>query len=166
MQTYIRVVSAVSRAFGIFSMLLLAAAVLVVSQMIFVRYVLNGSTIWQTEFVIYAVIAATLLGSPAVLIDRGHVGVDLLPEAMHGRGRLVLQIIAGVASLAFCAVLAWSGWVYFHEALTRGWKTATVWALPLWIPLLPMPVGIGLLCLQYVAELMKLANPRLGGRPA
>ena len=141
MQTYIRVVSAVSRAFGIFSMLLLAAAVLVVSQMIFVRYVLNGSTIWQTEFVIYAVIAAT-----------------------HGRGRLVLQIIAGVASLAFCAVLAWSGWVYFHEALTRGWKTATVWALPLWIPLLPMPVGIGLLCLQYVAELMKLANPRCWAR--
>ncbi|WP_436638098.1 TRAP transporter small permease subunit [Microbaculum sp. FT89] len=166
MQTYIRVVSSVSRAFGIFSMLLLAAAVLVVSQMIFVRYVLNGSTIWQTEFVIYSIIAATLLGSPAVLIDRGHVGVDLLPEAMHGRGRLVLQIIAGVASLVFCAVLAWSGWIYFHEALTRGWKTATVWALPLWIPLLPMPVGIGLLCLQYVAELMKLTNPGLGERPA
>jgi TRAP-type C4-dicarboxylate transport system permease small subunit len=26
----------------------------------------------------------------------------------------------------------------------------------LWIPLLPLPVGIGLLGLQYIAELMKL----------
>jgi TRAP-type C4-dicarboxylate transport system permease small subunit len=166
MQAYIRVVSAFSRALGLFSMALMAAAVLVVSQMIFVRYVLNGSTIWQTEFVIYAIIAATLLGSPAVLIDKGHVGVDLLPEALHGRGRLILRLIAGIASLLFCIVLAYSGWLYFHEALTRGWKTATVWALPLWIPLLPLPLGIGLLCLQYVAELMKLAHPGAGERPA
>jgi TRAP-type C4-dicarboxylate transport system permease small subunit len=163
MQAYIRVVSAVSRACGGFAMLLLAAAVLVVSQMIFVRYVMNGSTVWQTEFVVYSVVAATFLGSPMVLIDRGHVGVDLLPEALHGRGRVILQLIAGIASLAFCIALAWSGWLYFHEALTRGWKTATVWALPLWIPLLPMPVGIGLLCLQYLAELLKLADPRLAG---
>jgi len=159
MQAYIRVVSTVSRAFGIFSMLLLASAVLVVSHMIFVRYVLNGSTIWQTEFVIYAIIAATLLGSPAVLIDRGHVGVDLLPQSMHGPGQTILRAIAGIASLIFCMALGWSGWSYFHEALLGGWKTATVWALPLWIPLLPFPVGMGLLCLQYIAELMKLAGP-------
>jgi TRAP-type C4-dicarboxylate transport system permease small subunit len=31
-----------------------------------------------------------------------------------------------------------------------------VWRLPLWIPLLPLPLGILLLCLQYVAELWKL----------
>ncbi len=166
MHAYIRTVSALSRACGLFSMALLASAVLVVSQMIFIRYVLNGSTIWQTEFVIYAIIAATLLGSPSVLIDKGHVGVDLLPEALHGRGRFVLRIISGVASLIFCIALAYSGWLYFHEALTRGWKTATVWALPLWIPLLPLPLGIGLLCLQYIAELMKLADPGAGERAA
>jgi TRAP-type C4-dicarboxylate transport system permease small subunit len=162
MQAYIRAVSAVSRALGIFSMLLMASAVLVVSQMIFVRYVLKGSTVWQTEYVIYAIIAATLLGSPAVLIDRGHVGVDLLPEALNRSGRTVLQMIAGIASLIFCVALGWSGWLYFHEALAGGWKTGTVWDLPLWIPLLPFPVGIGLLCLQYVAELMKLVDPKAG----
>ncbi len=37
MQAYIRVVSAVSRAFGILAMLLMASAVLVVSHMIFGR---------------------------------------------------------------------------------------------------------------------------------
>ncbi len=87
-------------------------------------------------------------------------------EALHGRGSLALRLIAGLASLIFCIALAYSGWLYFHEALTRGWKTATVWALPLWIPLLPLPLGIGLLCLQYIAELMKLANPRAGERAA
>ena len=42
--------------------------------------------------------------------------------------------------------------------LPGGWPTDTVWKLPLWIPLLPLPLGIGLLCLQYVAEMIKLGK--------
>lgn len=159
MATYIRVISALSRAGGLVSMVLLAGSVIVVCQMVFARYVLNASTVWQTEFVIYSIVAATFIGSPYVLTLKGHVGVDLLPLALGGRGQFWLEAAGGVLSLVFCAALAWSGWHYFYEAWAGGWRTDTVWALPLWIPLLPLPAGIGLLCLQYVAELMKL----LGG---
>lgn len=155
---YVHIVDALSRAAGAIATLLLAGAVLVVCQMIFVRYVLNGSTIWQTEFVIFSIVAATFIGSPYVLLHRGHVRVDLLPEALTGRRRLALEIAAGLLSIVFCAMLGWAGWHYFYEAASRGWKTETVWALPLWIPLLPLPLGFGLLCLQYVAELLKLAD--------
>ncbi len=156
METYVRVVSAVSRAFGVFAILLLVAALVVVCQMVFLRYVFAASTVWQTEFVIYAVVAATFLGSAHVLLLKGHVNVDLLPMSVGPRARFVLEITSALLSLVFCAMLAWSGWTYFHEAWARGWTTATVWALPLWIPLLPLPLGIGLLSLQYVAELWKL----------
>ena len=30
------------------------------------------------------------------------------------------------------------------------------WALPLWIPYLSLPLGIGLLSLQYVADILAL----------
>jgi TRAP-type C4-dicarboxylate transport system permease small subunit len=93
-----------------------------------------------------------------VLVHRGHVNVDLLPNAAGPRGRFALELAAGLVSLVFAALLAWSGWHYFHEALSEGWTTPTVWALPLWIPLLPLPLGIGLLTLQYVAELWTLAR--------
>ncbi|MBU1210011.1 MAG: TRAP transporter small permease [Alphaproteobacteria bacterium] len=139
-------------------MLLLAAAVLVVCQMIFIRYALNSSTVWQTEFVIYSIMASTFIGSPYVLLHRGHVGVDLVPTMLGGPGRFILEMIGGIISLAFCIVLAYSGWIYFHEAWEGGWTTDTVWALPLWIPLLPLPLGIGMLCVQYVAELIKLTQ--------
>ena len=55
-------------------------------------------------------------------------------------------------------ILTWSGWNYFHEAWVGRWTTDTVWALPLWIPLLPLPVGMGLLCLQYTAEILKIVS--------
>lgn len=158
MNVFVRVVDRISQTFGVIAMLLLAAAVLVVCQMIFIRYALNASTVWQTEFVIYSIMAATFLGSPYVLLHRGHVGVDLLPTMLGGTGRFILELIGGLISLAFCIVLAYSGWIYFHEAWEGGWTTDTVWALPLWIPLLPLPIGIGMLCVQYIAEFIKLTR--------
>ena len=62
---------------------------LVVCQMVFVRYVLNQNTIWQTDFVTYSLIAATFIGSPYVLLTRGHVNVDVLPLYLGPRGALL-----------------------------------------------------------------------------
>lgn len=153
---FTRVVDGISRLMGALSMLLLAAAVIVVCQLITLRYLFNESTVWQTEFVIYSLMASTFLGAPYVLLERGHVGVDLLPSMLGGRARFLLELTGGIISLLFCALLAYSGWTYFHEAWAHGWRTDTVWALPLWIPLAPLPLGIGLLCLQYISELIKL----------
>ncbi len=47
--------------------------------MVFVRYVLNQNTIWQTDFVTWSLVAATFVGSPYLLLTRGHVNVDVLP---------------------------------------------------------------------------------------
>lgn len=165
MSTFIRISDALSRACGVAAMLLLAAAVAVVCEMVFVRYVLRHSTVWQTEFVIYALVASTFIGAPYVLLHRGHVGVDLLPLMLHGRARLALELASGLLSFVFCAVLAWSGWVYFHEAFANGWTSDTVWAPPLWIPLLPLPLGVGMLCVQYLAELIKVARAPEAGTP-
>lgn len=156
MRVFVRAVEGLSRLGGFLAMILVAAAVLVVCEMIFMRYVLRASTIWQTEFVVYAIVAATYLGSARVLMLGGHVGVDLLPNAIGGKGKFCLELTGAVISLAFLALLAWSGWIYFEEAWSGGWRTDTVWAPPLWIPLLPLPVGVGLLSLQYVVEILKV----------
>src|SRR5690606_1757922 len=130
-----------------------------VCQMVFVRSVLGASTIWQTEFVLYAVVAATLIGSPYVLTRGGHVGVDILAQRVRGRpGGRMLAVVSAAIGIVFCAVLAWSGWRYFHEAWREGWVTESVWAPPLWIVLLPLPVGVGLLTLQYVVDAIATAG--------
>ncbi len=156
MKAFVRIVSASSRVGGFVAIILIAVAALIVSQMVFIRYVLNGSTIWQTEFVTYALVAATFLGSPYVLLEKGHVNIDILQKVSGPRVRLALEIASGAAGLAFCGLFAWSGWHHFYEAWANNWTTDTVWALPLWIPLLPIPAGVGLLCLQYLAEIFKL----------
>jgi len=156
MRGFKQFVESLSKLFGLIAVLLLVASVLVVNQMVFVRYVLDGSTIWQTEFVTYSIVAATFLGSPYVLLLKGHVRVDLIENMVGEEGKIALRLLSDILSLIFCGLLAWASWIYFHEAWVADWTTDTVWALPLWIPLLPMPVGFGLLCLQFVADFLKL----------
>lgn len=160
MNAYVRIVSAASRVGGFVAIILIAVSALIVSQMVFLRYVLNASTIWQTEFVIYALVAATFLGSPYVLLEKGHVNIDILQKVSGPRVRLALEIASSVVGLTFCMLFAWSGWHHFYEAWANNWTTDTVWAPPLWILLLPIPAGVGLLCLQYVAEIFKLGGDR------
>jgi TRAP-type C4-dicarboxylate transport system permease small subunit len=153
-----RLISAASRVSGVVAAGLLMAACIVVCESVFVRYVLQTSTIWQTEFVKYAVVAATLLGSPYVLLLKAHVRVDVLSERMPAPFGNYQRKLADLLALCFCVVLAVSGWRYFHEAWTAGWVSESVWAPRLWIILLPLPVGIGLLCLQYVVDLLDLSE--------
>ncbi|NQV56027.1 MAG: TRAP transporter small permease [Rhodospirillales bacterium] len=160
MEAFINSVKAVSRLCGIIAATLVLLAILVVCQMVFMRYVLNASTVWQTEFVIFSLVGATLIGSPYVLLIKGHVNVDLLPLYLGRRGRFALALLANFGGLAFCALLGWMGYRLFDEALTKNWHTDTVWSLPLWIPYISFPIGIGLLCLQYVADILALASGR------
>lgn len=160
----VRTVRWLSNASGVAAVVLTMGAAAVVCEMVFARYVLNTSTVWQTEFVLYSIVGATLLGSPYVLAVRGHVGVELLGSFAGPRARRALGIAAASATVAFCAVLSWSAWRYFGEAWSQGWVTESVWAPRLWVVSLPLPIGLGLLTLQAVVELaLSLTGRSEGG---
>jgi TRAP-type C4-dicarboxylate transport system permease small subunit len=160
MGLFIRFVATISRLCGVFAAVLIAAAVVIVCQMVFVRYVLNQNTIWQTDFVTYSLIAATFIGAPYVLLTRGHVNVDMLPIMLGGRGRHWLALAAIGLSLAFCLVMTVLTFQFWHEAWTQNWVSDTMWRARLWIPYGSMPIGLGVLTLQYVADLFSILSGR------
>jgi TRAP-type C4-dicarboxylate transport system permease small subunit len=157
---WVRGVHALSRAFGVFSAGLILLSVGVVCQMVFVRAVLGQSSIWQTEFVTFALIAATFLGAPYVLLTRGHVSVDVLPLMVRQPARLKLHFIGSVLALAFCALFLWASLPWWYETWELGQTTSSIWRARLWIPYLSVPVGLALLCLQYVAEICSVLAGR------
>jgi TRAP-type C4-dicarboxylate transport system permease small subunit len=151
---FLRVVAAVSTVAGWCSAAMILAAVFLTCQMIFVRFVLNGSTVWQTEAVVYLVIGATLIGLPYVQRLRGHVNVDLVPLALAPKARFAMCLITLSLSIAIVAVMLFYGYEYWHFAWDRGWRSDTVWGVKLWIPYLALPIGFGLLLLQLIADLI------------
>ncbi|WP_302139460.1 TRAP transporter small permease subunit [Halomonas alkalicola] len=153
--SYIRLMDVLSRASAYLAAVMFIAGVLVICQMVFIRYALGMSTSWQTEFTVFSVTGAMLMGSPYVLMTGGHVAITILPDALGGMAQKAMRLTASLIGLAFCAALAFASWVYVVEAYEFNWRTGTVWNPLLWPGLLPMAVGTTLLTLQYVAEILR-----------
>jgi TRAP-type C4-dicarboxylate transport system permease small subunit len=160
MDTFIKAVTFVSRVVGVIGALLIGFAVLVICDMVIERYVLNLTTIWQIDVVTYCIVGATFIASPYVLMTRGHVNVDILPLHVGPRTRYWLALVTSLIALAFCIAIFVLCTAYWHEAYSELWRSNTVWRARLWIPYLAMPVGLGLLILQYVADVLCVITGR------
>ncbi|MEM6943686.1 MAG: TRAP transporter small permease [Pseudomonadota bacterium] len=147
------VIGWISRICGVVAALLIVVAVGITCKMIFLRFVLNESTIWQTEAVTYMVIAATMLGLPYVQYLRGHVNVDLLPLSLPLAARKVLAIVVLSLTLLVIGAMIWHGYGFWHEAWDWGETSNTPWDPPLWVPYLALPIGFGLYALQVAADM-------------
>jgi TRAP-type C4-dicarboxylate transport system permease small subunit len=128
--------------------------------MVFVRAVLGQSSIWQTEFVTFSLVAATFIGAPYILLTRGHVAVDVLPLMSGPRQRRTLHLLGSVVALVFCGFFLYAAVPWWHEAWVKDLTTPSIWRARLWIPYLSVPVGLTLLCLQFLAEIYMVATQR------
>ena len=151
---FLKLVAAISTVAGWCSAAMILSAVFITCQMIFVRFVLNQSTVWQTEVVVYLMVLATLIGLPYVQHLRGHVNVDLFPIMLPPKARYILSIFTLSISAIIVAIMLWYGYEYWHLAMTKGWTSDTVTAVPLWIPYLALPLGFALFLLQLIADLV------------
>ena len=151
---FIRTINNISSLCGVIAATMIVVSVGITCQMIFVRFVLNESTIWQTEAVVYLMVAATLIGLPYVQRHRGHVNVDLIPLMLNQSVRRALAILVLTASIVVVSIMVFYGFEQWYEAFRKGWTSDTVWGVRLAIPYLALPVGFGLFLLQLVADLL------------
>jgi len=158
MQAYVRAMRAISQLSGFVAAGMIAAGVIIVCEMVILRYVFGESTIWQTDFTTYCLIAATFVGSPYVLMTRGHVNVDILPHYMGPKARRRLAFASSFVTIAFALVLAILTFNFWLEAWKQRWVSDTMWRARLWIPYSSMPIGLTLLTLQAIAELIQLVK--------
>jgi TRAP-type C4-dicarboxylate transport system permease small subunit len=151
---FVRGVGSVSRLCGVVAAMMILMSVVITCQMIWVRFVMNESTIWQTEAVTFLMISATLIGLPYVQLLKGHVNVDLLPMLLPPLWRKVLVLVVLSLSIVVIAIMTYHGFELFHVAWERNWRSETVWGVSLWIPYSALPIGLGMFSLQMVADLV------------
>ena len=151
---------AVSRLFGVGAALMILLSIGVVCQMVFVRAVLGQSSIWQTEFVTFSLVASTFLGAPYILLTRGHVAVDVVPLMVSAGVRRVLHLLGATIALVFCGFFLYAAVPWWHETWVTGQTTSSIWRARLWIPYASVPLGLALLCLQYLAEMWMVLTRR------
>lgn len=154
MHGFVIVINQLSRFCGVIAAALIAVSIVIVCQMVVLRYGFNASTTWQTDFVTFGLVGATIVGSPYLLHKGAHVGVDLVTNLFSQENRRWFQIVSGIVTFLVAAALAVTGGELTWEAFAGNWLSETVAEIPLWIPFSSMPLGFGLLALQAIADVI------------
>ena len=71
-----------------------------------------------------------------------------------------LALFAAAVTLFFCVAMTVLTFQFWREAWDNKWVSDTIWRARLWIPYSALPIGLGLLTLQCLADLMGLVSGR------
>lgn len=156
MERLIRTINRLSILCGVLAVALIAVSILIVCQMVVLRYGFSASTSWQTDVVTFALVAATMLGCPYLLLIGGHVNVDLVINTLSVKNQRSFKIISRMIVMMVGIAFAWTGAHLTLEAYHGGWLSETVAEIPMWIAYLAMPIGFTMLSIQAIADIFAI----------
>ncbi|MGI9332291.1 MAG: TRAP transporter small permease [Gammaproteobacteria bacterium] len=134
--------------FGLSGLLLAATALLIVVDVCLRNAGIQppAHTLTLTE---YALLYTTMLGAPWLVRTRGHVYIELITAAVAPRVRIVMSGVVAAACVLVSLVLTWySADVTFSE-FVRGTADIRSFDMPRWMLLACMPVGFGLMAVEF-----------------
>lgn len=155
-RTFFSILNQISEVSGIVCAISILISALVLTYEVLMRYVFKTPTIWEIEFSVYLLIMATFVGAAYGLKNGAHINIDLITHLLPCRAHTYLSFVTSIISLIFCVLLTWMGWEMWWEAASKGWRSDSLWGPPLWISYLFLPLGVTLLCLQYLVHLSNL----------
>ncbi|WP_020535699.1 TRAP transporter small permease subunit [Lewinella cohaerens] len=131
--------------------------VLLVFTNVSLRYVFNLPLAWSKELEWHLFALIFLFGAGYSLRHDRHVRVDLFYEKADKADQRRINFWGTLIFLIpWCLVLIYSGWNAAVDAWKMGERSPEAAGLPnLWLIQFALPLGIGLLLLQGIAELIR-----------
>lgn len=133
--------------------LLLAGLALFLSGMV-LRW--TGSPLggaWIEEVTIYLVAWGMLMAAASAVALDEHVRVDFVLRLLGPKAERRADILAAVAGLAFCLMMAWFGWEVVQFALRWDERGPSMLQIPMAYYYAALPVSMLLCSLRYVFKL-------------
>lgn len=115
------------------------------------------------DFSGFLLAAASFLAMAYTFRAGGHIRVNLFIRHIHGRPKTILEAIILTVALALASYIAWYSILlviesYQFEELSQGYI-----AVPLWIPQLPMAVGLTILVIALIDDLTLILTDQKTG---
>ena len=153
-------IACLNRLVEIASSIALVVASFVLTYAVITRYFLHFSTDWQDEVSVFLIVGSVFMSAAAVQARRGHVGIEAIVGLLSARANKVRMILVDVFTFLFCAYFSWKSLLLLHEAITEGYRTASTWQPPLWIPYSLMTAGMTLLSVQVLLQVISAFWPQ------
>ena len=127
------------------------------------RYVFNAPSIWVVEVSTYLLQLMVFLPMGMLVSSNSHVRSTLLTDRLPGFMQRALQRISLAITAIYAAFVLWFGWNFIAHSWKQEQVSATLLAVPLWIPGLLIPLGGLLLLIASVGALIAPAGAGKSG---
>ncbi|MGB6009370.1 TRAP transporter small permease subunit [Castellaniella sp.] len=149
----------VNVALAILAAILLVAATIIITWMVFKRGIGLQSS-WELETAIELMISATFLASPYTLTTGGHVKMDLLDSLLSGSSAHWMALLPRVLACGVCFYLGYAGLEMTIHAYLTGERALGIWQPLVWPKYSTVAIGMLLTAFQYVLEIVRVFGER------
>jgi TRAP-type mannitol/chloroaromatic compound transport system permease small subunit len=119
------------------------------------RYFFERPTIWVHELCGYLFAAYVALSGGWVLLEKGHVAVDIIYQYFPRKLKYTADIVVSIISLFMFIVLFWQGYKFAWHAFSTGQHSHTLFGPLLWPVKAMLPIGCVFFILQILADFGK-----------
>ena len=158
-----RAVAALASVLAAAGVLCVIAMMLVVTNEVASRYLLNAPSTWSDETASYLLIAIVFLGLAHTLRSNSHIRIDIVTDLVPSPARLWLDLAAYGMGLAFSVMLLVGCWIRFHNFWVRN-TISDAGSITLWIPMVPVVLGAVVLVLAMSTGFMSACRSTFGNR--
>ncbi|MDO8957975.1 MAG: TRAP transporter small permease [Deltaproteobacteria bacterium] len=147
-------VQKISGLFFLLSQLTVAAMMLTTAYDTIMRYFFAQPTDWSVELNEVFLVFVTLFAGAELVKRDQHIQMDLLYNKLPGGPQKGARILIYLVGFLICAGLFWLGLQATISTYIGKVYAAGAFRLPLWLLYVMIPIGMGLMFLEYLARLI------------
>lgn len=153
-EIYDRILNAITKIVGVIAGILLLVPALMIFYEVVMRGLFNAPTEWSIELSVYCVLIAGFLGMSVTYGAGKHIRVDIFLCNLSERTRCYIEVFTTIVGIFFCIVFVMQSFDMAMLSLEMDNTSPSTLRTPMWIPQMSLPIGIGLLLLQFVRTLL------------
>lgn len=115
------------------------------------------------DFAGYLLVAATFLAMPYAIRQGAHIRVTLAIQNLATAPRRLVELWCSGLGAVMAGYTAWFAAKLVHESYLYNDVAFGLIAVPLWIPQLPIPIGMGLMAFAFLDDFIVILG---GGTPS
>jgi TRAP-type C4-dicarboxylate transport system permease small subunit len=134
---------------------------------VIMRYVFNSPIQGTFELSEFCLVWIVFLSIAYIQSHKGHIKIDIATSWMPMKGQMILDIFSYFLGIAFFAIVFWQSGKMAWNAWVIKDHTMGLVEFPLWPAKFLVPYGAGLICLQFlsniVQDISRILSPAIDG---
>lgn len=122
---------------------------------IFTRTLFNYSFEVADEIGGYMLVALAFFSLAVTQVNDGFHRVEFLQDMLSERWRIISRVVFDIATLVFIGILFWIFSNFVMNSWTFQTKSPTTLTTPLWLPQLPMALGLAAFAFAIVRTILR-----------